>query len=101
MAARTLYGSDRVVTASPSLAPLAPADVLLLISRRDQEGIGVNDGDHVRVTSSRGTLELPVETDDATPAGVAFLAFNRAGSGAADLVDAAAPVTDLRVETIS
>jgi hypothetical protein len=32
---------------------------------------------------------------------VAFLAINRAGPGAADLVDVTATVTDLRVETLA
>jgi anaerobic selenocysteine-containing dehydrogenase len=101
VAGRTLYGSDRIVTESPALARLAPSTTRLRMSRRDRERIGVDDGDLVRVTSSRGSLELPVETDDATPAGIAFLAFNRAGPGAGDLIDARAPVTDVRVETIA
>ncbi len=41
-----------------------------------------------------------VASDDATPRGTAFLAVNRAGPGAADLIDVDAPVTDLRVETL-
>ncbi len=97
---RTLYGSETIVAASPVLARLAP-DGALLVSPRDRDRIGVADGDRVRVTSPRGTLELPVQGDPATPLGVAFLAINRAGPGAADLVDVSAPVTDLRVETIS
>ena len=99
VAARTLYGSDRVSAESPPLAHLAPGDARLLVSRRDRERIGVEDGATVRVTSSRTSLELPIQEDAATPLGVAFLAVNRAGPGAADLIDASQPVTDLRVET--
>ena len=47
-----------------------------------------------------GSLTLPVRTDAGTPPGVAFLAFNQAGPGAADLIDATEPVTDLRVESL-
>jgi predicted molibdopterin-dependent oxidoreductase YjgC len=99
VAARTLYGSDRVSAESPPLAHLSPDHAELVVSRRDRERIGVADGDRVRVTSSRTSLELPIKEDDATPLGVAFVAVNRAGPGAADLIDASQPVTDLRVET--
>jgi predicted molibdopterin-dependent oxidoreductase YjgC len=97
---RTLYGSETVVAASPALARLAP-DGALLVSPRDRDRIGVADGDTVRVTSPRGSLELPVLGDPSTPLGVAFLAINRSGPGAADLVDVTATVTDLRVETLA
>jgi NADH-quinone oxidoreductase subunit G len=97
---RTLYGSETVVAASPALARLAP-DGALLVSPRDRDRIGVADGDTVRVTSPRGSLELPVLGDPSTPLGVAFLAINRTGPGAADLVDVTATVTDLRVETLA
>ena len=49
--------------------------------------------------SSRTTIEVFVASDGATPRGTAFLAVNRAGPGAADLIDVDAPVTDLRVVT--
>jgi len=99
VAARTLYGSDRVSSESPPLVQLSPDHAQLVVSRRDRERIGVVDGDRVRVTSSRTSLELSIKEDDATPLGVAFVAVNRAGPGAADLIDASQPVTDLRVET--
>jgi predicted molibdopterin-dependent oxidoreductase YjgC len=100
VAGHTLYGSERAVTETPGLAGLVEPDVCLLVSGRDRERVGVDDGESVRVTSPRGTLELPVRTDRAVPPGIAFLAFNRAGVGAAELIDATAVVTDLRVETL-
>ena len=72
---------------------------MLFVSRRDRERIGVDEGATVRVTSSRGSLELPLHEDRSTPLGVAFVAFNRNGPGAGDLIDASTPATDLRVET--
>ncbi len=99
--ARTLYGNDRVVTASPSLANLSGGEALLLVNRRDRERIGVEDGTRVRVISPRASLDLPLHTDASTPEGVGFLAVNRAGPGAPELIDIAAHVTDVRVETIS
>jgi anaerobic selenocysteine-containing dehydrogenase len=100
VAAPTLYGSDRVVVASPSLARIADDEARLLVNPRDLESLGITDGDRVRVTSSRATIELPVGSDRATARGTAFLACNRAGAGVADLVDIDAPVTDMRVETL-
>lgn len=100
VAARTLYGADRAVTESPSLAPLAPLDAALLVNRVDRDRIGVADGDRVRVTSARGTVEIAVRADASTPQGTAFIAVNRRGPGASELVDLAGAVTDLRVETL-
>ena len=45
-------------------------------------------------------MELPVRASRSIPPGVAYLAFNRSGVGAAELIDATAMVTDLRVETL-
>jgi anaerobic selenocysteine-containing dehydrogenase len=99
LAGHLLYDAGSTVTESPSLSPLAPGSVLLL-HRADRERIGVDDGGEVRVTTTRGSLTLPVRTDDGTPQGVAFLAFNQPGAGAGDLIDATEPVTDLRVESL-
>jgi predicted molibdopterin-dependent oxidoreductase YjgC len=99
VAGRVLYDAGSIVSESPSLAPLAPGSTLS-ISRADRDRIGVDDGAQVRVTTARGSLILPVRVDPGTPAGVAFLPFNQAGPGAADLIDVTDAVTDLRVESI-
>ena len=99
VAGRVAYDAGCTVTESPSLAALIP-DSVLLVNRTDRERIGVDDGGEVRVTTTRGSLTLPIRTDRATPAGIAFLAFNQAGPGAADLIDIAEAVTDLRVESV-
>ena len=96
---RKLYDGSRVTERSPSLAPLV-APIELLVHRVDRERIGVPDGANVRLTSSRGSVALPLRTVETVPQGVAFLAFGPEGPGVADLVDLDAPVTDLRVETI-
>jgi NADH-quinone oxidoreductase subunit G len=96
---RKLYDGGRTTASSPSLAGLTPPTELL-VHRADRERIGVADGAEVRLTSSRGTVTLPVRADKETPQGIAFLAFNPSDPGAADLIDIDAPVTDLRVETI-
>ena len=70
------------------------------ISARDRDRLGVADGTLVRVTSARGSVDLPVRTDPHLVAGTAFIPVNVAGPGAPDLIDVATTVTDLRVESI-
>ena len=99
VAARTLYDAGRTVSASPSLAPLAPG-AALIVHPTDLSRVGVVDeGAMVRVTSARGTIELPVRTDTAIAPGTCFIPFAQGDPGANDLIDVTAPVTELRVET--
>jgi anaerobic selenocysteine-containing dehydrogenase len=100
VAGHTLYGSEAVVVATPALAALV-SDTTLGVNPRDRDRLGVADGDVVRVTSLGGSIDLPVRDDPDTEQGSAFIAVNRAGPGAADLIDVTAPVTELRVETIT
>ncbi len=82
------------------VAQLAPLEAVLLVNRTDRDRIGVADGDRVRATSAKGSVEVAVAADAAIPQGVAFLAANRAGAGIGELVDPTEAVTDLRVETL-
>jgi NADH-quinone oxidoreductase subunit G len=95
----TLYDGGRAVTSSPSIAALAH-EVALMVSATDLARIGVAGGATVKVTSSRTSLNLVVGVDARLPAGVARLTFAPGRPGAADLIDTAAPVTDIRVETL-
>jgi NADH-quinone oxidoreductase subunit G len=95
-----LYGADAEVVATPALASFV-GDPTLGINARDRDRLGVSDGTRVRVTSARGEVELPVCTDAHVAPGVAFIAANLAGPGAADLIDADEPVTDVRVENLT
>jgi predicted molibdopterin-dependent oxidoreductase YjgC len=95
----TLYDGGRAVTSSPSIAALAH-EVALMVSTTDLARIGVAGGATVKVTSSRTSLNLVVGVDARLPAGVARLTFAPGRPGAADLIDTAAPVTDIRVETL-
>ncbi len=99
VAGHILYGDDAIVAASPPLAPLR-RPTTLAVSGRDRDRLGVNDGDVVRVTARRGSVDLPVTTDATLPPGTAFIAANLSGPGAPDLIDIDAPVTELRVETL-
>jgi NADH-quinone oxidoreductase subunit G len=97
---RTLYDAGRAATSSPAIAGLAPAPELL-VSPTDLHRLGVETGTEVKATSARGSLRLVVCESAEVPQGVARLPFGADGTGAAELLDATAPVTDLRVETIS
>ncbi|HUF84195.1 MAG TPA: NADH-quinone oxidoreductase subunit NuoG [Acidimicrobiia bacterium] len=96
---RSLYDAGRINSEAPSLAPLAPGQVLL-VHPKDFDRVGVTPGARVRVTSARGSVQIPMRPDPSTPEGVAFLSFNQRGEGAGDLIDAGQPVTDIRVETL-
>jgi len=99
--ARTLYDVGRMVSLSPSLAPLA-SDAALVVHPSDLGRLGVDaEGAEIRITSSRGTITVPVLADSATAPGTAFMAFAQRGAvGPSDIVDIAADVTELRVETV-
>ncbi len=100
VAARTLYDAGALVSRSPSLAALA-ARPCLRANPADLGRMGVTTGDRVRVSSSRTSLVLDVAADPRVLRGSAVLAFNAAGEGAADLIDASQTVTDVRVETVN
>ena len=101
VAARTLYDAGRTAASSPAVAALAPG-AALTVHPNDLARIGVqSEGDDVRITSSRGTVTLPVRADAATAPGTAFIAFAQGGTvGAADVIDIESVVTELRVETV-
>ena len=100
VAASTLYGSDPVSAASPSLAPLSEDAAALCVHPRTIDRLGVAEDTLVRVTSKRATIELAVRVDPRVAEGTALIATNRAGVGAFDLIDVASGVTELRIETI-
>jgi predicted molibdopterin-dependent oxidoreductase YjgC len=100
VAGHVLYDDGLQVRETPALAALV-AEPALLVNRRDRERLGVADGDHVRVSSARGSIDIALRADPAIPPGCAFLAINQPGAGAADLIDITQPVTDLRLETLA
>jgi len=99
VAARKLYDAGLAVSRTPALAGLAPGSSLL-ISRSDRDRLGISDGDDVKVTSARASFVVRAVSHPGVPKGVAVLPFNQPGPTANDLIDAATPVTDIRVETV-
>ena len=100
VAGHRLYDDGTLVQHSPSLAPLAHGSAIR-VNPSDLERLGLTAGDAVRVTSSRTSLTLTAEADAGVPKGIAAMAFDQPGPGAADLVDVTAGITDVRIETLS
>ena len=99
VSSRSLYDAGILVKESPALAQLVPG-ARLRAHPSDLGRLGVSTGDSVRVSSSRGSLTLTAVADRSVLRGSAVLAFNQPGPGAADLIDASLPITDVRVETV-
>jgi NADH-quinone oxidoreductase subunit G len=95
-----LYDAGTLVQHSPSLALLAPGGAVR-VNPSDLDRLGVTSGDAVRVSSSRGAITIAAEADLSVPKGLALLAFDQPGVGAADLIDSTAMVTDIRLETLA
>ncbi|HEX2040804.1 MAG TPA: molybdopterin dinucleotide binding domain-containing protein, partial [Acidimicrobiales bacterium] len=101
VASRTLYDEGTTVQRSPSLAPLAKPG-RLRANPYDLDRLGLGDGGKVRVASKhRGSFVVEAVPDPSVPRGSVAVAFNAVGDSAAELIDAAQPVNDVRVETLS
>jgi anaerobic selenocysteine-containing dehydrogenase len=97
---RRLYDGGSAVQDSPSLAALTP-ELEARANPYDLDRLGVHTGQPVRVRSNRGALELPARADDGVARGVVVIDFNvGAKNPAATLVEAGAPVTDVRLESV-
>jgi len=97
VATRSMYDHGVALRHSASSRGLARAlDVRLSPTEFDK--LGVNAGTVVRVESSHGSLLAAAHSDSSVPAGSALVPWSASGSSAGALIDAAASVTDVRVE---
>jgi predicted molibdopterin-dependent oxidoreductase YjgC len=100
---RVLYDEGTLVQHCPALAKLAPGGALHL-HPGEIDRHGLRSGGQVRVVAGSRSVALPVVADDRVPRGSAFVPFNQAGAGAADLIDAASfdgeGVVRVRLETV-
>jgi predicted molibdopterin-dependent oxidoreductase YjgC len=72
---RRLDSFNTGVQSGGYVSPLRRGEALD-ISREDAGRYGVNDGDHVRVSSRRGSLVIPVRIDPGLRSGLAFTTFH-------------------------
>jgi anaerobic selenocysteine-containing dehydrogenase len=96
---RKLYDRAVGTTNSPSLAPLA-AGPGAHIHPLDLDRVGVAEGTDVKLVGVRGSIVLPLVADEKVQRGTVWAAFNQEGADITDLVDAAATVTDVRIERL-
>ena len=101
VAGRRLYDQGTLVAQSPSLANLA-TDAVAHLSPKDFDriGVGVAGVTKVRIRSARGDVTVAAVADKGLAPGTASLAFNQPGASPTALIDASAPVTDVRVESV-
>ena len=97
---RRLYDLGAAVRATPALAGLV-GESALRVNPHDLDDLGVAAGGDVRIRTARASLVAPAVPDPSLPRRVVVADFNvpLAGGSAAELIDAAAAVTELRLET--
>jgi NADH-quinone oxidoreductase subunit G len=95
---RKLYDDGVAVRTSEHLAKLAPG-VVLHLSPTDANRLGVTADTWLKVSNARGSLRVPAVADAGVPKGIAQLSFNQPDASAGSLIDAAALVTDVTVES--
>jgi NADH-quinone oxidoreductase subunit G len=93
---RALWDGGTQVHAVPALAGLHPP-ARVTVHPSVLADLGAAPGEMVRVTSSRGSLLVPVAADFDLPPGTALMAWNLPEARAGDLVDAGAAVTEVRI----
>jgi NADH-quinone oxidoreductase subunit G len=96
---RKLYDQAVSLRTSASMAKLAPGTSLRL-NPTDADRIGAKTGTTVRVSSSRGSVTVPVTVDSGVIKGAAYLPFNQPDITVAVLIDASQLVTDITVESV-
>jgi NADH-quinone oxidoreductase subunit G len=97
---RKLYDQAVNTAMSPSLAPLAIGAGAHL-HPADFDKVGLAEGTEVTLTSTKGSVVLPLHPNAIVARGTVWAPFNQPGATVNELVDASAPVTDVRIERLS
>jgi len=93
---RPMWDGGTLVQKSPPVASLHPP-LAAHLNPDDVARLGVHPGAVVKLISARGDLALPVAPDPAVVRSTVVVPFNLPGGGAGQLIDAAAPYTELAV----
>jgi NADH-quinone oxidoreductase subunit G len=97
---RKMYDRAVGTAMSPSIAKLG-VGAGARMHPLDLPRVGVDDGTEVKLISASGSVVLPLIGDPTVQRGTIWAPFNQAGADISDIVDAAAAVTDVRVERLS
>ena len=96
VASRSMYDTGVLVGHSPSLAGLAPGTRASL-EPTDFARYGVTEGEVVDLIGPKGTVQVAVTADDGVAKGTVHLYVNQPNVDVCEIVDAALPVTEVRV----
>ena len=96
---RQMYDDGTALRHSPASSGGGPS-LELRLNPADFDKIGVEAGTVVQVESARGHLDMPVRADAGVPVGSAAVPWGTPGADVRPLIDAAAMVTDVRVERL-
>ena len=96
---RKLYDRAVGTEMSRSLVNLAPGSAAH-VNPLDLDALGVGEGDDVKLVSSKAATVLPITANDKVPRGVVWAPFNQRGGSIEEIIDATAPVTDVRIERV-
>jgi NADH-quinone oxidoreductase subunit G len=96
---RKLYDRAIGTAMSHSIAKLAPGAGAHL-HPLDVDALGVADGTDVKLIGQKSSVILPVVANPSVPRGVVWAPFNQGGGSVEDLIDAAAVVTDVKIEVV-
>ena len=96
---RKLYDRAVGTQMSRSLVNLAPGSAVH-VHPHDLDALGVADGDDVKIVSAKAATVLPIRSNAAVARGVVWSPFNQGGGSIEDVVDAAMPTTDVRIERV-
>ena len=96
VASRSMYDTGVLVGHSPSLAGLAPGTRAAL-EPTDLARYGVAEGEVVDLIGPKGTVQVAVTAADGVAKGAVHLYVNQPNVDVCEIVDAALPVTEVRV----
>lgn len=96
---RKLYDRAIGTAMSHSIAKLAPG-AGAHVHPLDADALGVADGTDVKLIGQKSTVILPIVANPSVPRGIVWAPFNQGGGTVEDLIDAAAAVTDVKIEVV-
>ena len=96
---RKLYDRAVGTQMSRSLTGLASASAAY-VHPLDLDGLGVAEGDDVKIVSGKATTILPIRSASAVPRGILWTPFNHGSGNIEDIIDARSTTTDVRIERV-
>jgi NADH-quinone oxidoreductase subunit G len=97
VSSRTLWDAGTLVAHSPALTGLHP-EWAARLHPDELDALGVTAGATVRLTTSRGAVELVARADHRMARGQVAVPFNLPGGSASSLIDVTAPAVTVRLE---